>query len=169
MKIAQIAINQFQKDAVKRGYDQDQTQEYIQDRSKAYKEAAKTNNFIVGGTMAGVAGTILANGLKLKKQGEKFLTALETAAKNQFKPMTDGIDEVVKNIKFDESILKSVGNGFVSGLELSYKNITGFCKSIPKPIAMIAAPLLLLSVAKYQSEMTKVDAKHDTIKYLNEQ
>ena len=169
MKISPMITNQFQKDAIKRGYDEEQTQEYIQDRSKVYKEAAKVNNVIVGGTMAGLAGTIVANGLKLKKEGVKFFSALKTAAENQFKPMTDEIDNVIKNMKFDESIFKSFTNGLVEGFKLGIKNIVGFCKSIPKPIAVIAGPLLLLSTIKTLGENNKVDAKHDTIKYLKEQ
>lgn len=170
MKIPPNVISVFKEDAVKRGYDREQSREYVYDRSKVYKESAKVNQFIFGGTLVGVAGKMIADIDKLTKQGTKMKTAVIDTVTNQFKPWTNELDKVVKKMKFDDGFIKSIVKGFANGIELSYRSIIGACKSIPKPLAIVSGSLLALSSLIYMSENIKVDAKHDTIKYLkNEQ
>ena len=172
MKIPAQVIIQFRNEAQKRGYDKDQRHEYVSEKKELYKNAAKANDMIVGGTLAATAVPIIKKASKVlftNPEGvagapKKFRYGLKRAVLEQFGPLVKEFKKFDKALDKNKGFFQSMATGFKHSLNM----MGGFCKSIPKPIAITAASLLALSTIKYHAESNKIDAKHDTVKYLKE-
>lgn len=163
--VPQSVSNIYLQDAKKRGYSEELTKDYTQDRAKVYKKNAPLGDAVFLATALATAGKIIYDA---RKGGIKFLKA----ATEQFKPFYDQTEKsftslnAIDNLKI--SNIAKLGKSIVEGVKLSGRSILGLCKSIPKPIGIPAAIALGLLTIKGISENNKVDTKYDTLKYLEE-
>lgn len=189
-KVAPNVVNQFQVIATQRGYNQEQSKEYVAERKALYEKNGPITNVAFIGSAVGIGAGIAS---KMIKQALTF----KEAVKSQFEPLTKeldafdasfakvvgkGVEEVVKTdaeevfkIVPKKSVLSSIKNSgiqildsLLAALKLPFKALKGLYLSIPKIVRIPASILVVLATIGYNLESAKLDAKHDTIKYIDE-
>jgi hypothetical protein len=161
-RVDKSVIQSFQKEAVKRGYDREQTKEYVEERKNAYKNSAVKSDVITLAAVAGTLGNIAIN----KSKG----TSLKRAAIVQFKPLLKVIEEFLSKPipKSSDNFVKPIANYISDSVNLAFKSLKGVYLSVPKVVRIPAVVLIGLNSLNYIMESNKVDAKHDTVKYLKD-
>jgi hypothetical protein len=169
-QIGKQQIQQFTKDAQKRGYNDVLTTGYVNERKALYRKTAPISDVAVGGAVLATAGTILYKG---KAQNMGMMNALcdqLSPAINSMKDFGNKFGECIKEgleTKGVGNYLKSLGKSIANGFTGSFKLLWGVCKSVPQFAAIPAVGLLAVCVGKSLLGTAEINAKYNTLQHLD--